>query len=130
MNRGALMSEVILKSVKLGNGLTLDVKDMSRRISADAYAVKLQFVIDIMVTQERCEKADLPFREVKRLFDKKGCLFLVEIERNFIKEEVAEEVKEELIRSYLATNQNYMAHPGFADGVLKRTFYEKKKRFV
>lgn len=121
------MSEIRVKSVKLANGYTLEVFDMSRRISADAFLIKLRFAVEVPVTEEAVASIKMSADEVKETLKSDTCLFKVEVERNFIFEQDADALKEELMDSYLKTNETYLNHSGFGPGLIKRRLIETKR---
>ncbi|WP_300672072.1 hypothetical protein [Desulfoluna sp.] len=121
--------ENCVKSIELENGLILKVEDTSRRISEDAFVVKVRFTISFQISEEEAGALDLSLPELTKMLGSAGGRFEKEREKNFVKEAQKDEVFKEMTDSYLHTNLSYLSHPGFKKGVIRRCLAEKRGRY-
>ncbi|SCY83554.1 hypothetical protein [Desulfoluna spongiiphila] len=123
------MTKNCVKSIKLDNGLTLTLEDISRRISEDAFVVKALFSIEFKVTEADAAYAGLSLPEVIKVLGSETARFEKLLERNFISEDQKEQVFEEVSSSFLATGLTYLSHPSFTRGVVRKILVEKRGRY-
>jgi len=115
--------------MKLENGLTLTLEDLSRRISDDAFVVKALFSMDFPVTEAEAGAVGLTLPELIRTLGAETARFEKIVERNFIKASKKETVFREMTASYLDTNLIYLSHPEFTKGMVRKRLVEKRGRY-
>ena len=123
------MTEKSVTVIELENGLRLQLEDISRKISEDAFVVKVLLSIDFIFTQEDAESMDMTLASLVDILGSTTIRFEKVLERNFINAKDKESVLKDMIDSYLTTNQRYLSHPDFKKGVIRRKVIEKRGRY-
>ena len=117
-----------IEKIKLTNGETLEIHDLSRMISTDAWLLKAVFKIEIDLKEKDFNK--LEGISDKKIKDKLGNTLVYEVirERNFIKNPNRDKVFGEMKDSFLSINLKYLSHPDFAVKYALK-IYNDKNRF-
>ena len=123
------MTEKKVTVIELENGLMLNIEDISREISADAFVVKALLYIDFTFTQDDAESMDMTVESLVDILGSTEIRFEKILERNFIKSVEKESVLKDMIASYLGTNQRYFSRADFKTGVIRRKIIEKRGRY-
>ena len=121
------MTKNIVKIIALENGLELKIMDASRKISADAFMVKMKACVDIDVTPElftRDLPPDLTFDEIFRVLGK-TVTYEYEVERNFIMDYEKDGVFETLVGTFLDNSGRYVGTPVFAEKFALKKYADK-----
>ncbi len=123
------MTEKSVTIIELENGLQLQIDDLSRKISEDAFVVKALLLIDFTFTQEDAESMEMTLASLVDILGSRTIRFEKVLERNFINAKDKESVLKDMIDSYLSTNQRYLSRPDFKKGVIRSKVIEKRGRY-
>ncbi len=118
------------EEVKLSNGLTIRFLDNSRKIAGDRWYICLTIEIPIPVKQDYFEDEDEPEKSYKDFVNTFGDVYVFRYkkERNFIDENEAKSVFEQLKRDFLDTNINYLKSNRFAKMCVIKAFKDLKEQ--
>ncbi len=122
-----MAAETQYKTVELDNNLILEVCDASRKISEDAWIIKLVFRIDVDVKKSLFSEVELKqinFQDIEKILDT-NVTFETTTERNFIMADQKDIVRDTLLNDYLTSAKNYLSHPEFAKKLIIRAYNEK-----
>jgi len=124
-----MTAETLYKTRDLSNGLTLNIMNASRKISKDAWLIKLFFRISVTVEQNLFKEDDLKRVSFQDIRDTLGSEITFEAltERNFIQNDQKEALLEKSIQDYLASAESYLSHPDFAKKLIIRKYIEASK---
>lgn len=121
------MDENIVKTLKLENGHTLKIFDTSRRISSDAYLVKMKASVDIDIYPELFTEplpddltCDLIQAELGR-----EVTYEYEVERNFILEHEKDALFDSLVKTFLDNLGQYVAKPVFPEKFVIKLYQDR-----
>ncbi|MCG8640137.1 MAG: hypothetical protein MI862_10375 [Desulfobacterales bacterium] len=121
------MTKNIVKTIALENGFELKIMDVSRKISADAFAVKMKACVDIDVTPELFTRGlppDLTFDRISRVLGKR-ITYAYEVERNFIMDHEKDGVFKSLVDTFLDNSGRYVGTPVFAEKFALKKYADK-----
>lgn len=112
------------KTIDLDNGLTLTIRDLSRKISLDAYCVTMEATIAVDVEPGLFSDDDLsrvPFSEIRQRVG--GQVFFEhKSERNFIMAPDKETVFQQLVDTFSNNLLGYLNHGDFARKLVLKTY--------
>ena len=115
--------------IPLENGSILEIIDKSRKIAQDTWVLILIFRIKIDIDKIIIDKIKSVSEDI--LVDTLGHNVFYEVihERNFIKEDLKENVLKEMRDSFLNTNLKYVSHSDFTAKCVIKKYNEKKKKY-
>ena len=120
----SFMSE--LYSEEFDNGLGLEILDLSRRVAADRWLVRVEgrvgFAGEEAAAAMRARFPEAEGEVWSRLVS--GPLLAWTGERNFIDEREKDEVRARLVDDFLATARGYMADPAFPERLVSKRVSE------
>jgi hypothetical protein len=102
----------LLEQIKLGNGLTLKIFDLSRAIAANTVKVELSMQIKINLDASYFATTD-DYDQVKNIFGEE-LTYDHKTERIIVPKENEDAVREELINTFKNNLLNYLAAPNFS----------------
>ena len=115
------------KRIELENNQTLVIRDLSRRIAADAQVVIMEATMDIAITEAlfQLEKID-----DAQLADMKMVLgdhitYSYRVERNMIMDVDKEAVLAKLVDTFLANTGQYVQRPQFPEKLVLKEYRER-----
>ncbi|MCK5099007.1 MAG: hypothetical protein KAR45_12950 [Desulfobacteraceae bacterium] len=118
------MKETVVKKVELENKQTIVIYDASRKISEDAYVVKMKAEMEVLV-----EKNLFSDKEIKELFfediiDKLGSVVKYEYlsERNFIMAKDKDELFETLVQDFFTNLGQYISKSNFPKKLILKQY--------
>ncbi len=123
------MENTIVKKIQLENNQTLILSDLSKKISEDAFVVRMEASIEIKINEDLFK--DEPVSEFKYadiesiLGDKVTYKYL--IERNFIKDTDKDQVFESLESTYMDNLGQYVAKETFPRKFVIKEYKDKTK---
>ena len=121
------MSEIRIESIKMTNGLTLNLYDASRKVAADRWLVKLEARINITVTEDHFNnKVTLP-APLDQLRAKLGdaVTYTYQTERNFVDQRDKAAIFGQMQAGLLA-KKPYYGHPDFAARYIIKEFARRR----
>jgi len=120
------MEEELVKKETLGNGETLDIFDCSRKISEDAFLVKMTARITVQVKEELFSREALTRASFQDMVKKTGpsVAFEYNAERNFIMKPDKEAVFQNLVDTFFDTMVPYLSKPGFPEKLVLKRYKE------
>ena len=124
------MNEKLIETIKLKNGLALEIYDQSRKIAGDRWLVKIAAKIDIPIDSLNLD--DIPNKQVslstlKASFDS-FIRYEQKRERNFVGEQQKDTILDELVTSFISSNREYLSHPNFAVRYALRAHLKQQQR--
>lgn len=119
----------LLEKVDLPNGLTLELRDESRRLAGDRWYVGLRACIEIPIPQEFQEEEELEgaLNIMRKALGGKAFYHHM-MERHFISEAEVQGVLEEMKNTFLEHSLSYLSHPDFPKRFLRAKAAEIRKR--
>jgi hypothetical protein len=123
------MENTIVKEIQLENNQTLVLSDLSRKISEDAFVVRMEASIEIEINEDLFK--DEPVSEFKyadvrsTLGDKVIYKYL--IERNFIRDADKDQVFESLESTYMDNLFKYVSKKTFPGKFVLKEYKDKTK---
>ncbi len=105
----------IIKTVLLKNAQTLEIWDLSRKISEDAYVVRMKAQMEIQIKKNLFEKislSDFKFQDILNTLGDR-VIYTYHAERNFILTPEKDGVLDGLIAAFLENLGPYISTPGF-----------------
>jgi len=124
------MSEVLIKTIDLENGLELKLYDSSRKLVTDRWFVSLIARIEIPTNDLLLKEDGSPsinVDEVRKVLGEK-LLFERKRERIFIDEKEKDEIMKEIQDSFLSSSLSYLSHSDFPQKYILKKFNEKIKK--
>jgi hypothetical protein len=123
------MEEKIFKKIELENNQTLVIMDISKKISEDAYVVRMQANIEIKIVKELFSFEPLSEFKFEDILSTLGDIvnYKYNMERNFIMAPEKEEVFESLVDTYLNNLGQYVAKPTFPGKFILKAYKDKNK---
>lgn len=121
------MEPTLIASIPLENGLTLEIKDYSRKVAADRWLIKLVARMEISVTDTGfSDKLPQP-APLDQLKAKLGDRIYHEykVERNFVDGAVKESVLDHMLAGVL-TKKAYYSHPDFGPRCIIKEFVNRR----
>jgi preprotein translocase subunit Sec63 len=123
------MEEKIYEEIVLDNGLKLVVSDLSRKIAADAYVVRMKASILIDVKESIFspeDKKEFSFENIVKCIGDK-VIYEHETERNMIMDHEKDQVFEDLVTVFFNTLVKYLAKPSFPKKIILKEYGNKMK---
>lgn len=120
------MTQHMIKTVSLKNGLELIFWDESKRIAGDrwqiAISAKIDFRVDDLISLNETPNPTTT-QEMKTILGDTVC-FEKKIIRNFVDEKEKDSIVMNICESYLSNAENYLSHKNFAERFVKKMFRE------
>jgi len=124
------MQDRLIDKIKLENGLTLELRDRSRRVAGDRWVVSFVARIDVEVRPEYFEDPDsehLSFDAIRKAVGKK-VTYRYEKTRNFIKETEKDEVLRGLKDRFMSATIGYLSSTDFDLKLILKKYQDAKGR--
>ncbi len=109
------MEQRIIKTIKLENGHTLVISDLSRKISEAGWVVVMKANMEIKIAKELFSDtplSDFKFQEILGILGD-TVEYEYKIERNFILNHDRDEVFGNIVETYIKNMGQYVEKPGF-----------------
>lgn len=119
----------IIKTIVLENAQTLEIWDLSRKISQDAYLVRMKAQMEIPIKKclfEEIPLSDLKFQDILNTLGER-VIYVYHAERNFILTPEKEEVMDGLVSAYLENLGPYISKPGFPGKFILKEYQNRMK---
>jgi len=122
------MEEKIVKTIPLANDLTLELIDLSKKISQDAFIVKMTARLVIPVTSSLFPGETLPPNSLENIISKLGptVTFEHKKERNFIMAPDKDKVFGHLVDTFMETLLPYISKPSFPGKYILKEYKDRK----
>lgn len=119
-----------IRTIRLDNGLMLEIHDHSREVAGDRWLIKLIARIDIPVDRLAADAAEIEPDDINAIKASCGNYIRYEqkLERNFIDAKRKNAVLQELMTSYLNGVQGYLAHADFAQRCALREYRKRQQQ--
>jgi hypothetical protein len=126
----AMANSSPVRTILLGNGLTLEIFDQSRKVAGDRWLVKLVAKIDIPIGRLRTNPAKIERDDFNALKASCGDYIRYEQrhERNFVDGKQKDAVFHDLMTSFLNGSQRYLAHLDFPLRCALREYQKRKQQ--
>ena len=124
------MSGPMISSHELKNGLTLKFLDESRKIAADRWYVCVRVRIDIPGNKKWFGDGlfdDDRFSQIEKVLGE-TVVFSQKKERNFVGDDIKEQVVKEICDQTVDTNMTYMSSDSFAPKFILKAYAEQKQQ--
>ena len=121
------MNDKIFKTIELENNQTLEIRDESRKIAADAYVVimgarvKIQIQRDLFAAQEI---SDIQFADILEIIGDE-ILYEYKSERNMIMAKEKDQVFEVLVETFLKNKVSYISKSIFPEKMILKEYRER-----
>lgn len=121
------MEPKLIKSIPLENGLTIEIKDYSRKVAADRWLIKLIAQMEIAVTDEGFSDRLPQPAPLEQLRDRLGDRIYHEyqVERNFVDAADKTSVLEHMLAGML-TKKTYYSHPDFGPRCIIKEYVNRR----
>ncbi|MFO7886047.1 MAG: hypothetical protein R6U68_14620 [Desulfobacteraceae bacterium] len=118
------MEENAIRQQRLENGEFLEIFDLSRRISDDAFIVRMKAEINIQIKGDMFLREELNGISIQDIIDKLGptVAYVYEAERNFIMEQDREAVFQSLVDTFFDNIVPYLSKPVFPKKMILKKF--------
>jgi len=112
----AFFVERLIEKRLLPNGLTLEIRDRTRRMAGDRFLLALVFTLEVDILKEHFKNDPEPEAGYAELLKEYGPTVRYEAheDRNFIGEKDLDTVQKTLIDAYLKSALPYLSKPDFA----------------
>ena len=122
------MEEKIVKTIPLGNDLTLELLDLSKKISQDAFKVEMTARLVIPITSSLFPAESLTRDSLENIISKLGptVTFEHKKERNFIMATDKDKVFDHLVDTFMGTLFPYVSKPYFPEKYILKEYRDKK----
>ncbi len=117
----------VIRKIKLENGQILEISDLSRKISADAYVVNMLAAMEIKVAPELFDVeplSGLTIDDIRGTLGEK-VIYEYRLERNFILDHEKDGVLNALVDTFMKNMCQYISHPRFAPKLVLKQYREK-----
>jgi hypothetical protein len=124
------MAGKLIEILKLGNGLELEIWDLSRIVAGDTWLVSMEIRIYIPLSPENLEllkKNEKAYSILKKEYGPK-VPYRNNQERHFIAKNEKEDVFREFMEIVKRDLYNYISHPDFAKRYLALTYKRLKTK--
>jgi hypothetical protein len=114
------MEEKLIDTIKLENGLTLEIRDRSRRVAGDTWLVSFEARIDVEVKSQYFEGQDAanpPLDAIQKAVGDK-VTYSCEKSQTFVAETEKDEVFEGLKEGFLTTTLPYFSSANFPRNII------------
>lgn len=120
------MDEAVIEKIELENGQTVIIKDLSKKISEDAYQVTLEASVKVLVEQGLFSAGSLGDTSIESVIKKVGdhVMFEHRVERNFIMANDRDAVFKKLVDTFNTTLVPYLSKPEFPAKLVLKAFRE------
>ncbi|MBW1740015.1 MAG: hypothetical protein JRJ42_02640 [Deltaproteobacteria bacterium] len=118
------MEDKLIEKIRLENGLTLELYDLSRPVAGDRWLVSFVARIDVAVKPEYLENQgteDFSLNEIKSAVGDRAT-YQYKKERNFIDETEKDEVFKGLKDRFLSISLGYLSNPDFPRKLILRQY--------
>ncbi len=121
------MNDKIFRTIELENNQTLEIRDESRKIAADAYVVimgariKIQIQRDLFAAQEI---SDTQFADILEILGDE-ILYEYKSERNMIMATEKDQVFEVLVETFLKNMVSYISKSIFPEKMILKEYRER-----
>jgi len=121
------MEEKNVKSIPLANELTLELLDLTRKISVDACQVAMVARLVIPVKADLFSEKSLKEISLEKIVNKVGATTTFEHrkERNFIMNEDKDKVFAHLVDTFMETIMPYVSKPFFPEKYILKCYRDK-----
>jgi len=121
--------EIIVKTIPLANDHTLELLDLSKKISDDAFQVNMTARLIIPVKETLFSPETLAEYSLEKIISKVGptATFKHEKIRNFIMSPDKDTVFTHLVDTFMETLLPYVSKPSFAEKFILKMYREKDK---
>jgi hypothetical protein len=119
-----------IDTIKLKNGLVLELLDHSRRIAGDRWLIYFEALIEVEVKPEYFQGQNalsIPFEEIRTAVGEK-VIFRHEKIRNFVPETEKDDVFKELKERFLSTSLGYLSSPMFPSRLILRKYQNARQQ--
>jgi hypothetical protein len=123
------MEHTLYKTIELDNGQTLLILDASRKISEDAFVVRMKARVDIQIEPELFFKplpAEVSFEQIRAVLGERVA-YEYQMERNFILNHKKDDLFDKLVETFLNNLGQYVAKPNFPEKVILKAYKDKIK---
>ncbi len=119
--------EKIVKEIKLDNNQTIVISDASRKISEDAYLVKMKAEMEVLVEKELFSEREQNEVFFEDILDKVGKKVIYEYlaERNFIMVKDKDELFEKFVHDFSETLLKYVSKQDFPKKLILKQYKDK-----
>jgi hypothetical protein len=126
------MEQKLMKTMDLGNGLKLEIYDISRKLAGDRWYVGMVVRIDIPLNDLRSTDQLFSDYSVEQIRDALGetVRFQEKRERHYIDEREKDAMLLDMMDSFVKTTLSYLSHPDFPGKYVLKKFKEKQKEQV
>ena len=128
------MKSNVINQIKLDNGQTLVIEDLSRKIGADAYVVILKASMSIAVepalfSPDLFSSDQLNGIQIDDIIAKLGqhVTYEYKVERNMIMDHEKDLVFEALLQAFLDNLKDYLEKPSFPGKLVLKQYRDLKK---
>ncbi len=128
------MNSSVFKTIELENGLTLEIRDESRKIGVDAYVVIMGARMEIRVKKDLFvaqEVSDSKFTDILAILGD-DILYEYKSERNMIMAKEKDAVFESQVGTFVKNMVPYISKPIFPEKMILKEYrerVEKKNRY-
>jgi hypothetical protein len=127
---GMNVTEKLIRSIMLNNGLKLKIYDTSKMVAGDRWHVRMDAIIDIPLNDALFSLNTESLEDTasfNKYFGEKLC-YEQKRERNFINSKLKDKLLESLIDLFLQTKLEYLSNPNFPKKYLLRQYEEFIRR--
>lgn len=121
------MKENVYRKIDLENNHTLTILDLSRKIGADAWVVRMKAVVEVGIAKDLFKKPlppEVSFEQIKEVLgDKVAYEYMVE--RNFIMDHEKEGLFETLLQTFLNNLGQYVSKKSFPEKFVLKAYKDK-----
>ncbi len=123
------MEKRIIKTLKLENGQTLVISDLSRKISEPGWVVVMKANMEIKIAKELFYDnplSDFKFQDILSVLGDK-VVYEYKIERNFIMDHDKDTVFNAIVETYIQNMGQYVAKQGFPGKFILKEYKNRMK---
>ena len=124
------MNNKIFKTIELENGLTLEIRDESRKIGADAYVVIMGARMEIKVQKDLFvvqAVSDTKFVDILEILGD-DILYEYKSERNMIMAKEKDAVFESQVNTFVKNMVPYISKPIFPEKMILKEYRERVEK--
>ncbi|MCG8564192.1 MAG: hypothetical protein MI747_03830 [Desulfobacterales bacterium] len=118
------------KTIELENGHTLVIKDLSRRIAADAQVVIMEASMEIPIVEDLFRETPVSGEELEDIRKVLGdhIAYTYKVERNMIMDPDKDGVLENLVATFLKNTGQYVQNPKFPEKLVLKEYRERVEK--
>ena len=126
----AMTNTNLIQTIRLDNGLMLEIYDHSRKVAGDRWLIKLVARIDIPIGRPAADAGEIKPDDITAIKASCGNYIRYEqkLERNFIDAKQKNAVFQELMTSYLNGAQAYLSHSDFPQRFAMREYRRRQQQ--